>query len=159
MSIIHTLANISVYLEIFNNGIDESSVFDDLLRKEGAILTKKLSKGVNYIVYKEGRLKTVKYAMENNIPVVNPLWVHDKLQGVFERDEKYIIKRTFTELMIEGAKNRRRTKSPNEMRRRKNSSMFLSERRDDWNKENEEYRVVKSTIVNKTNCSQYGNVR
>ena len=96
MSIIHTLANISVYV---NNGIDESSVFDELL-KEGAIVTKKLSKGVNYIVYKEGRLKTVKYAMENNIPVVNPLWVHDKLQGVFKRDEKYTIKRTFTELMI-----------------------------------------------------------
>ena len=80
MSIIHTLANISVYLEIFNNGIDESSVFDDLLRKEGAILTKKLSKGVNYIVYKEGRLKTVKYAMENNIPVVNPLWASWRLR-------------------------------------------------------------------------------
>lgn len=100
MSIIHTLANITVYVEIFNNGIDESSVFHELLHKEGAILTKKLSKGVNYIVYKEGRLKTVKYVMENNIPVVNHLWVHDKLQGVFERDEKYIIKRTFTELTI-----------------------------------------------------------
>ena len=80
MSIIQTFANISVYVEIFNNGIDESSVFDDLLRKEGAILTKKLSKGVNYIVYKEGRLKTVKYAMENNIPVVNPLWASWRLR-------------------------------------------------------------------------------
>lgn len=55
--------------------------------------------------------------------------------------------------MIEEGKNCRRTKSPNEMKRRKNSSMFLSERREDCNKENEERRVVKSTIVNKKICN------
>lgn len=168
MSIISSLAHLTVYVEISNNGIDESSLFDELLTKEGAIVTKKLCKGVNYIIYKEGRLKTVKYAMENNIPVVNPLWVDDKLHGIFKSDDKYLIKRTFTELTIEEvtAKNHRRTKSPNDLKKKKKSSakrstIFLSARRgvNDSNKENEADRVVNSTVVNKTNKENNNNIK
>ena len=43
----------TIYVEIFNNNIDESDVFDHLLIKIGATITKKLSKIVDYIIYKE----------------------------------------------------------------------------------------------------------
>ena len=36
MSIISSLSNLTIYVEISNNGIDESSLFDELLTKEGA---------------------------------------------------------------------------------------------------------------------------
>ena len=164
MSIITSLSNLTIYVEISNNGIDESSLFDELLTKEGANVTKKLSKGVNYIIYKEGRLKTVKYAMENNIPIVNPLWVDDKLHGIFNSDDKYLIKRTFTDLIIEEvtAKNHRRTKSPNDMKKKKKSSakrstIFLSARR--GVKENDEERGVNSTMMNKANKENCNNIK
>ena len=50
MSIVSSLSNLTIYVEISNNGIDESSLFDELLTKEGANVTKKLSKSVNYII-------------------------------------------------------------------------------------------------------------
>ena len=129
----------TIYVEIFNNNIDESDVFDHLLIKIGATITKKLSKIVDYIIYKDGRLKTIKYAMDNNIPLVNPLWLHDKLNNIYEPDEKYLIKKTFTELTIEDANTKpsRKTKSPNENKKRKklsinknNYNVFLSSKKD-----------------------------
>ena len=67
------------------------------------MIYKTLSKNLDYIVFKDGHLKTKKFASFNNIKLVNPIWIDDKLtKGIFEDDDKYIIKvNQYIELIID----------------------------------------------------------
>jgi hypothetical protein len=93
---------ITIYVEIFNNEIDNSDLLDDILRENGANLIKKLSTPkIDYIVFKEGKDKTVEFALKNGISLVNPLWVHESLMDDEVKAEgKYIVKKTFSELSV-----------------------------------------------------------
>ena len=99
----------NIYVETYSDNIDKSALLGELLVNIGAIYRKKLCKTLDYIIFKDGKLKTMKYAVDNDIPLVNPLWLHDQLNNTFQGDNNYLIKRTFTELHLE-IKNKKRTK-------------------------------------------------
>ena len=78
-----------IYIEIFNGNENASEVFFELLLKYKIIQCKRLSKNIDYIIFKEGHLKTKRYAVMNNIKMVNPLWVDDKInRNIFKDDKK-----------------------------------------------------------------------
>ena len=55
----------------------------------------------DYIVFKDGHLKTKKYAILNNIKLVNPLWVDDKINHhIFKDDKEYEIKTNFGDIAL-----------------------------------------------------------
>jgi hypothetical protein len=65
-------------------------------------VAKNLSKGTDVIIYKEGKGKTVEYGLLKNIPIVNPLWLHDSLtQNQLLQKDNYLIKKTYTEMLNE----------------------------------------------------------
>ena len=99
----------NIYVETYSDNIDKSALLGELLVNIGAIYRKKLCKTLDYIIFKDGKLKTMKYAVDNDIPLVNPLWLHDQLNNKFQGDNNYLIKRTFTELHLE-INNKKRTK-------------------------------------------------
>ena len=71
-----------------------------MIEKE-IIQCKKLSKKIDYIVFKDGHLKTKKYAVVNNIKMVNPLWIDDKVNNhIFKEDIEYEIKTNFGDIVI-----------------------------------------------------------
>ena len=90
-----------IYIEIFNGNINSSSTFYNILLKYKIIQCKKLSKKIDYIVFKDGHLKTKKYAVVNNIKMVNPLWIDDKVNNhIFKEDIEYEIKTNFGDIVI-----------------------------------------------------------
>jgi hypothetical protein len=92
---------LKIYVEIYNNNKEESNIFKEIIIDLGAIYETYLTKKVNYIIFKDGRLKTLKYALANKIKVVNPLWLDDKLNDNFNDDSVYEIKKNFTQINIE----------------------------------------------------------
>ncbi len=92
---------LKIYVEIYNNNKEESYIFKEIIIDLGAIYETYLTKKVNYIIFKDGRLKTLKYALANKIKVVNPLWLDDKLNNNFNDDSVYEIKKNFTQINIE----------------------------------------------------------
>jgi hypothetical protein len=69
-----------------------------------------LSKKIDYIIFKDGHLKTKRYAVLNNIKLVNPLWIDDKVKHhIFKDDKEYEIKANFGDIMLmeECAKNKK----------------------------------------------------
>ena len=92
---------LKIYVEIYNNNKEESNIFKEIIIDLGAIYETYLTKKVNYIIFKDGRLKTLKYALANKIKVVNPLWLDDKLNNYFNDDSVYEIKKNFTQINIE----------------------------------------------------------
>ena len=90
-----------IYIEIFNGSINSSSTFYEILLKYKIIQCKKLSKKIDYIIFKDGHLKTQKYAVLNNIKLVNPLWIDDKVKNhIFKDDKEYEIKTNFGDIML-----------------------------------------------------------
>jgi len=90
-----------IYIEIFNGNLNASKIFYNILLKYKIIQCKKLSKKIDYIVFKDGHLKTKKYAVLNNIKMVNPLWVDDKVnQHIFKDDKEYEIKTNFEDIVL-----------------------------------------------------------
>ena len=90
-----------IYIEIFNGNLNASQIFYNILLKYKIIQCKKLSKKIDYIVFKDGHLKTKKYAVLNNIKMVNPLWVDDKVnQHIFKDDKEYEIKTNFGDIVL-----------------------------------------------------------
>lgn len=86
----------SIYCEIFNGNINISQTFYLKLSEYKANLYKRLSKNIDYIVFQDGHLKTKRFAVLNDIKLVNPLWIDDKIsKGIFEDDSKYFIKVNF----------------------------------------------------------------
>ena len=90
-----------IYIEIYNGNINSSTTFYNILLKYKIIQCKKLSKKIDYIVFKDGHLKTKKYAVLNGIKMVNPLWIDDKVNNhVFKADEEYEIKTNFGDIVL-----------------------------------------------------------
>ena len=90
-----------IYIEIFNGNLNARKIFYNILIKYKIIQCKKLSKKIDYIVFKDGHLKTKKYAVLNNIKMVNPLWVDDKVnQHIFKDDKEYEIKTNFEDIVL-----------------------------------------------------------
>ena len=90
-----------IYIEIFNGNINSSSTFYNILLKYKIIQCKKLAKKIDYIVFKDGHLKTKKYAALNGIKMVNPLWIDDKVNNhIFKDDEEYEIKTNFGDIVL-----------------------------------------------------------
>ena len=90
-----------IYIEIINDNINSSSTFYEILLKYKIIQCKKLSKKIDYIIFKDGHLKTQKYAVLNNIKLVNPLWIDDKVKNhIFKDDKEYEIKTNFGDIML-----------------------------------------------------------
>ena len=99
-----------IYIEIFNDNLNSSSTFYNVLLKYKIIKCKKLSKKIDYIIFKDGHLKTKRYAVLNNIKLVNPLWIDDKVKHhIFKDDKEYEIKANFGDIMLmeECAKNKK----------------------------------------------------
>lgn len=95
------LSGYRIYVEIINSGIDDSAVFDSIIEENGGIVVKTLNKKIDYIVFKEGSDKTMKYAIENNIKTVNPLWIDDTIKGTFTKTSDYLVKKkTLTEIEL-----------------------------------------------------------
>ena len=99
--ILQFFKNKKIYIEIYNEGQNDNKSFNNLLIKYGIKPKQKLSKDLDYIIFKDGLIKTQKFAIENEVKLVNPLWLHDKLIGNFKEDEKYLIKKKFSELNID----------------------------------------------------------
>lgn len=103
--------DLNIYVEIVNNNRDQSDIMDHVLIKQGANvsknfnlnqISKKLIKNLNYIVFKDGKLKTIEYALKHSIKIVNPLWVYDSnLSNSLLEDEKYLVKKTFSETSVQ----------------------------------------------------------
>ena len=90
-----------IYIEIFNGNINSSPTFYNILLKYKIIQCKKLSKKIDYIVFKDGHLKTKKYAVLNGIKMVNPLWIDDKVNNhIFKDDKEYEIKTNFGDIVL-----------------------------------------------------------
>ena len=93
--------NKRIYIEIFNVDINSSNDYYNLLAKYNIIAYRKLNKNIDYIVFKDGHLKTKKYAILNNIKLVNPFWIYDKIyNNLFKNDKEYIIKTNMTEICL-----------------------------------------------------------
>lgn len=83
----------NIFVEVFNGNINLSNTFISKLTEYKANIYKTLSKNINYIIFQDGRLKTKRFAMLNDIKLVNPLWLDDKInKGLFEDDSKYLVK-------------------------------------------------------------------
>lgn len=60
---------------------------------------KKLQKGIDFIIFKEGKNKTVEFALDKNIKLVNPLFIHEsEIKGELQNWEQFEIKKSYTEL-------------------------------------------------------------
>lgn len=104
-----------IYIEIFNGNSNSSSIFYDMLVNYKIIQCKKLSKKIDYIVFKDGHLKTQKYASLNNIKLVNPLWIDDKVNHhIFKDDKEYEIKTNFGDIMLIEKYEKNKNKEKNE---------------------------------------------
>ena len=90
-----------IYIEIYNGQENSSEVFYDILLQYKIVQCKRLSKNIDYIIFKEGHLKTKKYAVMNNIKMVNPLWVDDKInRNIFKDDKEYLVKASIGDIMV-----------------------------------------------------------
>jgi len=90
-----------IYIEIYNGQENSSEVFYDILLQYKIIQCKRLSKNIDYIIFKEGHLKTKKYAVMNNIKMVNPLWVDDKInRNIFKDDKEYLVEARIGDIML-----------------------------------------------------------
>ena len=91
-----------VYCEIFNGNDNLSESFCSKLKDYNAIIYKTLSKNLDYIIFKDGRIKTKRFASLNNIKLVNPFWVDDKItKGIFDNDSKYFVETNYVEFALD----------------------------------------------------------
>ena len=91
-----------IYVEIFNGKENASEAFCDILLKYKIIQCKRLTKNIDYIIFKEGHLKTKRYAVMNNIKMVNPLWVDDKINSnIFKDDKEYFVEINMGGILIQ----------------------------------------------------------
>ena len=94
-------SNKKIYIDIYNGEENCSKIYYDILSKYNIIECKKLINDIDYIIFKDGHLKTKKYACLNNIKIVNPLWVDDKINKyIFKNDNEYEIKLNFSDIIL-----------------------------------------------------------
>ena len=86
---------------MINDGNNISYIYSNLISKYNANIYKHLNKNINYIIFKDGHLKTKKYANLNNINIVNPFWKYDKVDNnIFKKDEEYIIDNNYNDIVF-----------------------------------------------------------
>ncbi|MCQ2821403.1 MAG: hypothetical protein MJ252_29435 [archaeon] len=90
-----------VYIDIKSEKPEDTSKAKELLKKFNVDLKRSLSKNLDYIIYHEGRPQTLEYALNNNIKVVNLLWLDDKENGILMEDSKYLIPLDRDEINLE----------------------------------------------------------
>ena len=91
-----------IYIEIFNGKENASNVFLEILLEYKIVQCKRLCKNIDYIIFKEGHLKTKKYAVMNNIKMVNPLWVDDKInRNIFKDDKEYLVEINMGDILLQ----------------------------------------------------------
>ena len=91
-----------IYIEIFNGKENASNVFLEILLEYKIVQCKRLFKNIDYIIFKEGHLKTKKYAVMNNIKMVNPLWVDDKInRNIFKDDKEYLVEINMGDILLQ----------------------------------------------------------
>ena len=89
-----------IYIEIYNGKENASNTFLEILLEYKIIQCKRLTKNIDYIIFKEGHLKTKKYALMNNIKMVNPLWVDDKIRNIFKDDKEYFVENNMGDILL-----------------------------------------------------------
>ena len=90
-----------IYIEIFVGNICTNNSFFEKLIKYKIIPCKKLRKDLDYIVFQAGHLKTKRYAVFNEIKLVNPTWIDDKInKNIFKNDDEYVIKTNFNDIVL-----------------------------------------------------------
>ncbi len=108
-------------------------------------MVKKLGKNLTCIIFKDGKNKTLEYAINNKINMLNPLWVHESIQKQEPLDMKnYFIKKTLTDLLLE---NSIQAHSLNKNKKRKYEELSKSPDK------SEELAKVESTKKRKLNHS------
>ena len=91
-----------IYIEIYNGKENASSVFCEKLLEYQIIQCKRLCKNIDYIIFKEGQLKTKRYALMNKIKMVNPLWVDDKINRYeFKDDNEYMVENNMGDILLQ----------------------------------------------------------
>ena len=91
-----------IYVEIFNGKENASEAFCEILLEYKIIQCKRLTKNIDYIIFKEGHLKTKRYAVMNNIKMVNPLWVDDKINSnIFKDDKEYFVETNMGDILVQ----------------------------------------------------------
>ena len=81
-----------IYLDIFNEGKNINEIYANKITKYKAIILRNLNKHLDYIVFKDGHIKTKRYSYLNDIKIVNPLWIYDKVNNhLFKDDNDYKI--------------------------------------------------------------------
>lgn len=94
-------SNKKIYLDIYNGEKNINDIYLNLIRNYNINIYKNLNKNIDYIVFKEGHLKTKKYAYLNNIKIVSPLWIFDKVnENKFKDDKEYIIDVNYNDILI-----------------------------------------------------------
>ena len=156
-----------IYIEIYNEGENDNKSFNNLLIKYGIKPKQKLSKDLDYIIFKDGLIKTQKFSIENEVKLVNPLWLHDKLIGNFKEDEKYLIKKKYSELNIDEKinnliKNTNKNKSWNIKRKKSLTNFNKSENEKKHNLKDKklnsffsESKILVNTLSYKINKQEY----
>ena len=138
-----------IYIEIFNIEVNCSNEYYELLSKYNIIPYKRLNKNIEYIVFKNGHLKTKKYAFINNIPMVNEFWIYDKINNdIYKDDKEYIIQTNFTEIILSEKINNdnKIKKSSNKKSEIKNYDVEIEEQYD-----SEYSKYIDETRINKNN--------
>ncbi len=66
-------SGLNIFVEIFNNGKNQSDCVIPILEENGAIVHKKIIKSTNFIIFKEGRKKVIQKALDSEIKVSTTL--------------------------------------------------------------------------------------
>lgn len=94
--------NKKIFVEIYNGNINLSDSYAEKLKLYKAKIYKTLTKNLEYILFDNGHLKTKRFGALNNIPIVNPLWLDDKITyGIFKNDSEYLVKPNYVEFRLD----------------------------------------------------------
>lgn len=93
--------NKKIYLDLYNGEENINHIYYNILSKYKIIHCKKLTKNIDYIIFKDGHLKTQKFAILNGIKIVNPLWVDDKInKNIYKNDKEYGINVNYDNIIL-----------------------------------------------------------
>ena len=123
--LIYYFKNLKIYIEIFNDNLNCSDIYFTKLERYKILKCRKLCKSINYIIFKDGHLKTKKYAYNNNIKIVNPLWVDDKIsKNLFKDDKFYEININYNNILLTERINKYEKEEKKNLSNNKNNKIF-----------------------------------
>jgi hypothetical protein len=62
-------SDLKIFVEIFNNNINQSDCVIPILKENGAEVQSKITKSTDLIIFKDGRKKVIQKALDNSIKV------------------------------------------------------------------------------------------